>query len=440
MKNGFGVASAIAALLLPNALVSAQSGLAASFRGGASHPGIYAGRDFVTQPAIKWQFRTAGRFIGSPTVAAGSAYIGNTDGNLYAFDASTGRKRWAFHTEARITSTPAVWNGSVYVMSYDGSFYAIDERTGKSRWTFRTKGERRYAGKNLHGFPPAGETMPDPFDLYLSSPAIVDGVVYVGSGDGNVYALDALTGRLRWRFQTGDVVHSSPAVVDGVVYVGSWDRYMYALDARRGTPIWKFQTGQDTVIHNQVGIQSSPTVVGGVVYFGCRDAHVYAVDARTGRQRWAFFTGGAWVLGTPVVDAGVVYVGTGDSEQLVMLDAASGKQLSALRLGWYLFGSPAIVGNTLLIGSWNGKLSAIDLKTRRVAWVYQPASSKANIAAFTKPDGTLRLRPAGSEVFYDALVTAIDRSFSMGGLLASPVIADGTIYIASVDGVLTALH
>ena len=65
-----------------------------------------------------------------------------------------------------------------------------------------------------------------------SSPAVVDGVVYVGSYDGYVYALDAATGEMIWRFHTGYNVYSSPAVVDGVVYVGSEDDHVYALGRR----------------------------------------------------------------------------------------------------------------------------------------------------------------------------------------------------------------
>ena len=98
-----------------------------------------------------------------------------------------------------------------------------------------------------------------------------------------MYALDATTGALRWKFATGDVVHASPAVANGVVYIGSWDRNMYALDAASGTERWRFQTGNDTTIHNQIGIASSAAVANGTVYFGCRDGHFYAVDADDGR-------------------------------------------------------------------------------------------------------------------------------------------------------------
>ena len=67
-----------------------------------------------------------------------------------------------------------------------------------------------------------------------SSPAVVDGTVYVGSGDQTVYAIGAASGEEQWSFDTDDVVFSSPAVVDGTVYVGCHDHNLYAIDAESG--------------------------------------------------------------------------------------------------------------------------------------------------------------------------------------------------------------
>jgi hypothetical protein len=83
--------------------------------------------------------------------------------------------------------------------------------------------------------------MPDPFDVFLSSPTVVSGTVYIGSGDQHVYALDARTGVLKWSFATGDVVHAAPAVANNTVYVGSWDRNLYALDGATGKEKWRLQ-------------------------------------------------------------------------------------------------------------------------------------------------------------------------------------------------------
>jgi outer membrane protein assembly factor BamB len=192
-------------------------------------------------------------------------FVGSTDGNLYGVDLASGTQKWKLFTGVRVTSSPAVENGVVYFGSYSGRFYAVDAATGKLKWKFQTEGEKRFAGKHLHGSEPAAEAMPDPFDFYLSSPALWSGAVYFGSGDGNVYALDEATGNLKWKFQTGDVVHASPAISDGTLFIGSWDSYFYALDAASGKEKWRFKTGEDHNIYNQVGIQSSAAVVDGIV-------------------------------------------------------------------------------------------------------------------------------------------------------------------------------
>ena len=183
----------------------------------------------------------------------------------------------------------------MYFSSYDGNVYALDARTGKQRWKFAFAGEHRFTAKHLHGAQPADEAMPDPFDFFLSSPAVVRNTVYLGSGDGNVYALDAESGTLRWKFHTGNVVHASPAVANDTVYVGSWDSFFYALDASTGTLRWRFKTGEDPKIFNQVGIQSSAVIAGDMVYFGCRDSQLYALDATSGEKRWSFDNKGSWV-------------------------------------------------------------------------------------------------------------------------------------------------
>ena len=111
-------------------------------------------------------------------------------------------------------------------------------------------------------------------DAIVSSPAVVNGVVYVGSFDRNVYALNATTGAILWTYTTGGEVWSSPAVVNGVVYIGSTDNNVYALDARTGARLWQYPTG--------FYVYSAPAVVDGVVYIGSGDKNLYALNASTG--------------------------------------------------------------------------------------------------------------------------------------------------------------
>jgi eukaryotic-like serine/threonine-protein kinase len=157
----------------------------------------------------------------------------------------------------------------IYFGNYDGNIYSVDAKTGEQRWKFASEGEHRFTARHIQGADPTAESMPDPFDLYLSSPTVVQDTVYVGSGDGNIYAIDAASGALRWKFRTGNVVHASPAVANDTVYIGSWDSFFYALNAKSGQERWRFKTGEDHVISNQVGIQSSAVIADGVVYFGC---------------------------------------------------------------------------------------------------------------------------------------------------------------------------
>src|SRR5208283_5877315 len=92
-----------------------------------------------------------------------------------------------------------------------------------------------------------------------------------------VYALESSNGLQLWNYTTislrapANAVSSSPAVVSGVVYVGSWDDDVYALNATNGEKLWNYKTG------NQV--ESSPAVVNGVVYIGSDDGNVYALGS-----------------------------------------------------------------------------------------------------------------------------------------------------------------
>jgi eukaryotic-like serine/threonine-protein kinase len=410
------------------------------FRGDPGHSGIYDAVGAPQTPMLKWKFKTRGAVVSSPAVVAEVLYAGSNDHSLYALNANSGTLKWRFRTGGRVASSPAVAGGLVYFGSYDGYFYAVDVAAGSPKWKFQTNGERRYAGKHLHGADPVAETMPDPFDFYLSSPTVVDGTVYFGSGDGNVYALDASSGTQKWKFQTGDVVHSSPAVADGVVYVGSWDTYFYAIDAASGKEKWSFRTGDDPKIHNQIGIQASPLIASGTVYFGCRDSNLYALDAHTGEKKWIFNNKGSWVIGSPAIKDGRLYFTTSDSGLFHAVEAATGNEIYTLQFLWPLFSSGAIAGNTLYIGSEEGKLLAIDLQTQHLAWSFQTDGSKTNGATFTKPDGKPNYDAAFTgDGFYDGMVVGVNRMLSVGMVLSSPIVVGETVYFGSTDGNLYAV-
>jgi eukaryotic-like serine/threonine-protein kinase len=235
-------------------------------------------------------------------------------------------------------------------------------------------------------------------------------------------------------------VHASPAVDAGTVYVGSWDSYFYALDARSGVQRWRFKTGVDPKIHNQEGIQSSALVANGLVYFGCRDSNFYALEAATGRLRWSFSNKGSWVISSPVVYRDVVYFATSDSALLHAVNARSGAPLFALDFkGWPFFSSPTLAGDTLYIGSHAGKMLALDLKSKTVAWTFITEGAQKNGPIYTNADGTPNYHRAFSDSFYSDMIVGVDRMMSVGAVLSTPVVDGDTLFFGSWDGQLYAL-
>ena len=246
------------------------------FGGDPAHTGVRRCAA-PTNLSLKWTFHTGGSIVSSPVVANGLVYIGSSDNYIYAIDAGTGLLRWKFNAHGDVNSSPAASEGVVFAVSLDGNLYALDAATGSQKWSFATQGERRHTGPGMDYAIPATEVMPDPWDLFLSSPAVVGDTVYFGSGDTNLYAVNTANGSLRWRYKTDGVIHGSPAIGGGMVYIGSFDTFFYALDAASGALVWKFKTGDDPKAHLMTGIPGSASFANGTVYFGCRDANVRTV-------------------------------------------------------------------------------------------------------------------------------------------------------------------
>lgn len=418
--------------------VCAQDGL---FHSNAARTGVFNAAGVPAFHKVMWQFGTKGPVLSSPVISGDIVYVGSGDHNFYAIELATGALKWKFETQGRVSGSAVVSNGSVFFESYDSNLYCLDPATGKLKWKFKTDGERRFAAKHLHGAEPAAELMPDPFDFFLSSPVVGNGTVYFGSGDGNVYALDVATGFMKWRFKAGDVLHASPALADGTLYVGSWDSYFYALDAATGKEKWRFKTGEDPGIHNQQGIQSSAAVADGIVYFGCRDSKFYAVDAVTGKQVWVFSNKGSWVISSPAVHDGKVYFATSDTGLFHALDAKTGAPIFNLDFKhWPMFSSPAIAGDYAYIGSHQGRLMAINLKTQKLAWTFDTDGSKKSGPTYTKEDGSPKYEAAFFDFFYDDMISGVSKMMTIGAVLSSPAVTGSTVLFGSTDGNVYALE
>jgi len=187
----------------------------------------------------------------------GMVFVGSDQSKLFAFDATTGRQVWAAATDGRVRCTPSVWHGDVYVGDDAAKVYAFDESTGTLNWASRAASL-------------------DAGAVVRSAPAVGHGLVYVDTGettpmDGHVTAFDAATGDQVWRMHLADYATSSPALANGVLYLGSYDTRLYAFNAVNGHELWT--SGWGTLTR---GITSSPAVSGAKVYVGVRNGTLYA--------------------------------------------------------------------------------------------------------------------------------------------------------------------
>ena len=115
---------------------------------------------------MAWTGETGGRVVGSPASVSETVFVGSEDGSVYAFAADGRGERWTFETDDAVLASVAVGAGLVYAGSRDGRLYALDARHGTERWV-----------RGLSG------------PVVYSSPAVVDGELFVGTIDGALHGL-----------------------------------------------------------------------------------------------------------------------------------------------------------------------------------------------------------------------------------------------------------
>lgn len=270
---------------------------------------------------------------------------------VYAVSRKTGKLKWYFATRGEAMPTPAYDNGKLFITTGTGNAYAIDAETGKQVWK-----------NHLGGI------------ANMSSPAVYKGHVFVAmSVKPYLYSLDAKTGKVAWKGTIpkaantgmGDV---SPVVSDGVVVQdavsdvrttngkGTMNTTVRAWNAKTGKVLWTDKMGRGPKIPAFKG--GVPMVHDGVVYVGSPVTSDYvALNLKTGKQLWRWNVPNAGpagaARGAPTYYKGTLYVSTGPS--VYALDPKTGKEIHSVHVGGR-FGivSPAIIGGTVFLGnSWD---------------------------------------------------------------------------------------
>jgi outer membrane protein assembly factor BamB len=389
--TGVRVGGRVRAYVLFCAVIAATGSMArgdwTQFRYDPAHHGVSPDETILSPETVgdltvEWRTSIGDGTFASLSVAGGKVYVVSLSpaGKLYALDRVTGQQLWNFPPDAitgdHAWTSPAVANGIVYfgVNRPIPVVFAVNAITGQEIW--------RHTG---------------PVANIISSPALIDGRVYVAFTDGSIRALDATNGQVIWDVIHAGGAYSSPAVADGRLYIAIHNHGLLALNAATGATLW---------LAPMPGPQwSSPAVDNGRVFVGSRDDHkLYAFDAVTGATLWTATTSD-WVQTSPAVANGVVYIGN-NAGNLYAFNAGTGGLIwqRAVSPGFAIFSSPTVANGVVYVASsldasathFDGKLYAVDAAT--------------------------------SNVLFSAFV-----GNGEGQALASPTVDGGTVYIPSYD-------
>jgi outer membrane protein assembly factor BamB len=351
------------------------------------------------RPRVIWSVETDGSpvWAGIERAADGTLFIANESGVLRAIGRD-GRVRWKFETGKAVRAQPRVRNGSVYLHSDSGFLYKVDEKSGAEIWRARVDaGSEPRLPTNEKG---------TRWDRYGSSIVADRQHLYVASRDKNLYALDLNTGREAWRVTAGDIMTATPALYRDLVIFAAYDGKVSAVSARDGKPRWTFDA--------KLAVPGDLTVAGDRVLLGSRSYDLIALNAATGGEHWRRYYWFSWIESPPVVHDGVVYTGSSDAVNVYAVNLADGAlrwktavpgyswQRTAVDWKWVVAGT---VGAGAFPGPRAGSLVALDRTTGAIKWIHlEPPSEEAAKAG---------------------------KSWGFG---ASPVIADGVVYAADLDG------
>ena len=235
---------------------------------------------------------------------------------LYALKASTGALLWSDPLAGNgVLSSPTVANGVVYIDSFNGPLYAFNARTGKQLWA--------NTGCNC-----------------TVTPAVANGLLYIGSGNV-LYALNDKTGATQWTYTTTNFINTSAAVANGLVYVSDGKGVLYALNALTGTFGWS-----ETTDGFSEGI---PAVAGNTVFV--TGTGLFAFNAKTGTPLWSAYTNELIRISESVANGVVYVILTEGPVGIAAVDANTGKSLWGSSLTSDQFtGAPAIANGMVYIG------------------------------------------------------------------------------------------
>ena len=310
------------------------------------------------------------------------------------------RRVWKRPGAVLLEFQPVLARGRLYLVKNDGRAFAIDARTGRFRW-------RQRVGS-----------------LNASSPAYAQGRLFIVSLSRRITCLDARTGRVRWRRELPSRSESSPLVRRGRVYFGSEDGTIYALRARDGRTIWT---------HRAAGaVKAALAYARGRLYCGDYAGQMTALRVRDGSRVWNTATQGrsfrrsGRFYSTPAVAFGRVYVGNTDG-RVYSFSAHTGQLAWSRSTGGYVYAAPAVADvpgtrPSVYIGSYDGTFYALDARTGAVRWTHDTGGKISGAASVI--GRVVYFSDLGGRSTIGLDVRRGRRVFSLGNGAFNPAIAD----------------
>jgi outer membrane protein assembly factor BamB len=326
------------------------------YRFDPSREGVPIGVPADLKPPLraKWFIRGKSLIEFPPAIGYGNLYFANSLGTLFAYKITRVRAEWAYRTGRCTAASPAVADHIVYMAFLNkppcnatrsgltGEVVALDAVTGKVRWKVSMAPTE-------------------------SSPLVAGGLVYVGDWSGKLYALNAKSGRVVWTYQTGDKVKDGVAYAGGRVYFGSYDHHVYALNARTGRLVWK--TSAQQRLGATGTFYSTPAVAYGRVYIGGTDGKMYSFGATSGKLRWSHGTG-SYVYASPAVWNRRVFAGSYDGT-FYSWDAATGDVRWKFKTAGPISGSAVVINGVVYVACFGGRTYGLDARTGKLLWVFK---------------------------------------------------------------------
>jgi outer membrane protein assembly factor BamB/tRNA A-37 threonylcarbamoyl transferase component Bud32 len=311
---------------------------------------------------------------------------------------------WTYSCADEIRGTAAYERKVVYIGSYDKHLHALNAETGELIWKYQTDGG------------------------IVSRPTIMEDSVFIGSEDHRLHVVSVRQGSLLWTYYTKGAVRSSPRAAHGHIFLGSDDGGVHAINISGGRGIWQIETSAE--------VRSTPFVTQEAVYVGNEAGEFYCFDFRGG-IKWRFKAKRAITSSALVADNLVIFSSL--DSNLYALDAKSGYLVWRFQMDKGSISSPFVADGLVFCGSIDGNIYSVDLDTAKEVWRFQ-TDHQVTSSPIVLADSLYCGSVDGHLYCLDHQTGQLRWKFNTGSAItATPVVNNSTIFIGSTDNKLYAL-